>query len=90
MVKIGKIELSENEANDLYFSGKKYIVAYRKVYALEWCSNYVDDNGHYGGAYAREIYYHNGEMPLTKRGRFFAKTAAEVNKLIGKDLLICG
>lgn len=88
MVKVGRIELTDAEALGMYFSGKRYIVAYRTVYALEWCANYTNPDGSHGGVYGREIYYHYGEMPLTRRGRWFAHTAAEVNKLIGKDILV--
>ena len=88
VVKVGNIELMNSELNDFYFSGKRYLVAYRKVYALEWCENYVNPDGNYGGVYGHEIYYHDGKLPLTKRGRWAAKTAEEVNRLIGRDLLI--
>lgn len=88
VVKVGTIQLMNSELNDLYFSGKRFIVAYRKVYAIDWCSNYVNPDGTYGGAYGHEIHYHAGKLPLTKRGRWTAKTAEEVNRLIGYDLLI--
>ena len=88
MVKVGKVELADAEASELYFSGKRYIVTYRTVYVLEWCTNYTNPDGSHGGVYGREIYYHRGEMPLTKRGRWFSHTAAEVNKLIGKNILV--
>lgn len=88
MVKVGRIELTDAEALGMYFSEKRYIVTYRTVYVLEWCANYINPDGTYGGIYGREIYYHRGELPLTKRGRWFAKSAAEVNKLIGKDILV--
>lgn len=86
IVKIGSIKLTEKEANDLYFSGKRYICSYRKVYQLNWCVNYAPR----GGVYGTEIYYHQGDLPLTKRGRFLAVNAERVNQLIGHNLVKVG
>lgn len=85
IVKIGNVELTETEAEEMYFN-HKYIVQYRKIYQLGWCSNYINSNGTYGGVYGYLIY--TSEKPLTKRGRFFALTAAEVNNLLGFKILI--
>jgi len=82
-MKIGNIELTEKEANQFYFDKKRYIVSYRRIYQLNWCENYK----HGGGVYGTEIYYHKGDLPLTKKGRFFAMTAEQVNKLLGFNLL---
>ena len=54
-VNVGKHKISNKKLNDFYFSGRKYIVAYRSVYALEWCSNYVNPDGSFGGCGVREI-----------------------------------
>lgn len=89
IVKIGSVKLTNKEANDLYFSGKRYIIAFRRVYALEWCANYINSDGSRGGVYGHEIYYHEGGLPLVKRGRFMAATAETVNRLIGHNLVRC-
>lgn len=83
IVKIGRVELTKDEANNLYFSGKRYICAYRRIYQLNWCVNYKPC----GGVYGTEIYYHEGQLPLTKKGRFIAVTAEDVNKMLGYNLL---
>lgn len=85
IVKIGNVELTEAEAEEMYFN-HKYIVQYRKIYQLGWCENYINPDGTYGGVYGTLIY--TSEKPLTKRGRFFALTAAEVNDLLGFKILI--
>ena len=57
-----------------------YIVAYRTVYQ----PHYSENSSSY---YAREVYRHSGEIPLTKRGRYFHQTAAQVNRMIDMQLL---
>lgn len=90
IVKIGSVKLTESEARRYYFDEKKrYIIAYRRVYALEWCNNYINSDGSRGGVYGHEIYYHEGDLPLVKRGRFMAATAETVNRLCGYNLVRC-
>lgn len=79
-VKIGNVELTDNEALKLY-KEHRYIVTYKSVYQLFYSQNV-------GGVYGNKIYYHYNTLPLTKRGRFYAMTAREVNKLIGHEILI--
>lgn len=86
IIKIGRLKFRDSELNDHYFSGKKFIIAYRSVYALEWCENYINSDGSYGGCAGREIFY--AAEPLTKRGKFEFVTAADVNEKIGHNLLI--
>lgn len=76
MIKIGTVEFTEAEALD--YVGK-YLVTFRKVFTIEYSVN--------GGIHGREIYYHQGDLPLTKRGRYFIKSAAEVNNMIGYKIL---
>ena len=87
VIKIGNIQLTEKEAETAYYSGKRYIVAYRRIYALEWCTNYINKDGSRGGLYGREIYYHEGQLPLMKRGRFMFADDKTANRLIGHKLL---
>ncbi len=76
IVKIGTVELTEQEAEKLYFE-KKYIVNYSGVYQLFYSAAQRR-------VYGQKIYSSKG---LTKRGRFFAFTAEQVNRLIGIELV---
>ena len=81
IVKIGNVELTEAEALRLYEEGR-YIVTGRKIYAL-----------HYSNAQRRvygSVVYQQPKsepMPLIARGRFHALCSADVNRLIGAELL---
>ena len=57
-----------------------YIIAYRSVYQPHFSANS-------SSYYAKEVYRHSGEIPLTKRGRYFHQTAEEVNSMIDMQLL---
>ncbi len=76
IIKIGTVELTEQEAEKLYFE-KKYIVNYSGVYQLFYSAAQHR-------VYGQKIYSSKG---LTKRGRFFAFTAEQVNHLIGYELV---
>ena len=81
IVKIGNVELTEAEALRLYEEGR-YIVTGRKIYAL-----------HYSNAQRRvygSVVYQQPKrrpMPLVARRRFHALCSADVNRLIGAELL---
>ena len=79
IIKIGSVELTRAEAEKFCQEGK-YIVACRRIYAL-----------HYSTAqqcvYGSQIYYEQGALPLTRRGRFIVFSAADVNKLVGTALV---
>ena len=79
IVKIGNVELLPQEAAEVYERGL-YIVAFRRVYQV----NYSAAQGRY---YGQEVYYSADSLPLTRRGRYVSMTAAEVNRLIGHELL---
>lgn len=79
-LKAGRVELSREEVDKLVEAGRVYIVAYRDIYVIDWCNNM-------GRYYARKIYTKFTDLPLTKRGRFFAYTAKWVNDLLGFQLL---
>ena len=76
IIKIGNVELYADEAYKLY-SENYYIVTYSRIYQL-----------HYSAAqkrvYGTEIYYHRG---MCLRGRWHRYTAADVNRLVGKQLV---
>lgn len=80
MIKIGSIELTETEAEALYTTGKKYLVAYTRIYVIEYSKN--------AGYHGREVYRltNKGEH-FTKRGRFYAYNESSVNHLLGFNLL---
>ena len=78
-VKIGSVELFQDEAAEAYARGL-YIVAFRRVYQV--C--YSAAQGRY---YGLQVFYSTAAAPLTRRGRYIKATAAEVNRLAGHDLL---
>lgn len=78
MVKVGRIELSEAEADRYYASGKRYFVNNSSIYSLSYSTN--------AGYNSRPI-YKSPSGSLTKRGRFFAYDAMQVNHLLGYKLL---
>lgn len=79
-LKAGRVELSRKDVEELVESNRVYIVAYRDIYFIDWCNNM-------GRYYARKIYTKFTDLPLTKRGRFYAYTAKDVNNLLEFDLL---
>lgn len=79
-LKAGRVELSREEVEAFADAKRVYIVAYRDIYFIDWCNNM-------GRYYARKIYTKFTDLPLTKRGRFFAYTAKDVNNLLKFDLL---
>lgn len=75
IVKIGSVELTEEEVKALY-EAKKYICTYSGVYQIFY-------NENYGFSGQLIIHYKN----LARRGRFYSLTAKEINKIIGKSIL---
>lgn len=79
-LKAGRVELSLEEVQEFVDAKRVYIVSYRDIYFIDWCNNM-------GRYYARKIYTKFTDLPLTKRGRFFAYTAKDINNLLEFDLL---
>lgn len=79
--KIGRVELYQQEINEYLEAGKIFIVQYRKIYQIVHV-NYKPEFIPYCG----KLVYTSPDN-LTRRGRYFALTAKEVNKLIGFNLL---
>lgn len=81
IVKIGSVELTEDEAFRLY-EEHKYIVAYKRVFELDY--SVVNRR-----VYGREVYRVSDKerCGLTRKGRFFAMSAHDVNHLLGFRLL---
>lgn len=80
VVKIGRVELFPEEAQEAYERGL-YIVAFRRVYQIHYSAVQRQYYGH-------QVYYSTDACPLTRRGRYIAISGAEVNRLIGYNLLI--
>lgn len=77
IIKIGNVELTEEEAYRLY-TERKYIVTYSRIYQLHFSENLK------GNIYGTEIYYCKG---MARRGRYFAMDANTVNNLLGFELV---
>lgn len=84
IMKIGSVELTEAEAARLYADGK-YILTYSKVYQIHYS---VAQGCYYGTViYSKPT---RGGCGFTRRGRFFAMSAREINEAIGVELLRAG
>ena len=79
-LKAGRVELSREEVQEFVNAKRVYIVAYRDIYFIDWSNNA-------GRYYARKIYTKYGDLPLTKRGRFYVYPAKWVNDLLDFQLL---
>lgn len=76
IVKVGTVELTFDEAFNIYQAGK-YIVSYSGVYQLFYsvAQNQVS---------SRKVYNEKG---IARRGRFYVMDGKEVNRIIGFDHL---
>lgn len=81
IVKIGPVELLEEEARKMY-SENKYIVTYTKIYQIHFSQA---QNRFYGSCIY--TYDRKGGPGMTRRGRFYALPASEVNRLVGCPLV---
>ena len=84
-IKIAGIEMdykdeTYNKFEVAYYSGNRYILKYRTIYALHYSLNA-------GGLYAIKIYYKQTGLPLTKRGCFIFANNAAVNTILGYEFL---
>lgn len=77
IIRIGKVELYEEEAEKIY-SENKYIITCSRVYAV----NHSDAVGYYGS----ELHY-KPRARYTRPGRFFTLTAREINNVLGFSLI---
>lgn len=76
IVKIGNVELTENEAREAV---GKYIVTYRKIYEVRYSVN--------GGYHGTVVYTYAGNGGLTRRGRYYLMDASTVNNVLGFQLI---
>ncbi len=75
IVKIGTVELTEQEAEKILQSGK-YIVTYSRIFQVFHSPN--------AGYYGREVYY---QPKMARRGRFHVMAGSEINRMLGIQLL---
>ena len=75
IIKIGNVELTEQEAQQYYTDGK-YIVAYSHIYKLVRTTRNPEIHG-------KSIYTAKG---MTRRGRFYVMDATTVNHLVGQNI----
>ena len=78
MVKMGKITLTEAEADRFYMAGKRYFAINTAVYVLDYSTN--------AGYHGRAIYKSPAGY-LTKRNKPVVGDERQVNKLLGFKLL---
>lgn len=76
IVKIGSVELTQEEA-ERYYSEGKYIVTYGCIYQLFHSTAQKT-------VYGKGIHKQSG---MTRKGRFFAMDAETVNHLVGFKLV---
>lgn len=74
IVKIGRVELFEHEAREIYEAGK-YILTYSKVYAVDYSAAQKK-------FYGRVVLNQGG----ARRGRYHIMTAKELNHLYGHTI----
>ena len=74
IVKIGRVELWEHEAREIYEAGK-YILTYSKVYAVDYSAAQKK-------FYGRVVLNQGG----ARRGRYHIMTAKELNHLYGHTI----
>lgn len=77
IVKIGSVELYEEDALKLY-EEKKYIVTYGGVYQLFYSSAQKK-------IYGQKVINQKG---IANRGRFYAMTAETINNILGEKILV--
>lgn len=77
IIKIGSVELYEDEVQKLY-EEKKYIATYSGVYQIF----YSNAQKRFYGLKIIE------EKGIARRGRFYIMTAKEINKVLKKKILI--
>ena len=76
IVKIGNVELTSQEAFDLY-SAEMYIVTYSHIYQLFYSEAQRT-------VYGQPIYHEKG---LAARGRFYTMTGKQINHLLKMQLV---
>lgn len=65
LIKLAGIEFTLEEVENYYNNGQIYILTYRKIYKLNKVGNKYS---------AKLVYQENGNLPITKRGRYYMWT----------------
>lgn len=76
LVKIGNIELTEEEAQEIYSEGK-YVCSYTGIFQV----NYSQVQKCF---YGQKVVDYKG---YAQRGRFYIQTASQINKVLGRKIL---
>lgn len=82
IVRIGPVELTLEDAQKMY-EEKKYIVTYTKIFSIKYSQA---QKRFYG--LCMYTYDRKGGPGMTRRGRFYALPACEVNRLVGYNLIL--
>ena len=61
------------------YNKRQYLIKYQSIYQINYSRNYK------GGFYLQLLC--KAQKPLTKRGRYIGASAAEVNNMVGFELL---
>ena len=75
IVKIGLVELTTEEAKELYESGRNHIITYTKIYAI----NYDETKNKF---YGIQLFQAGNGEKFTRRGRFYAMNKDDAAKLL--------
>lgn len=69
----------QSELAEFFKEERLAIVSFRSIYLIKETVNTIDGVPFYG---IYKVYSHKGDLPLTKKGRFFAMTTKEANRLV--------
>ena len=76
---LADVEFTQSEIESFIESGKTLLVKFRSIFEVKRS---------HCGIIARPVFYHRGDLPLTKRGRHSMMTPSEANALIANNLFI--
>ena len=76
IVKIGNVELTKEEAQEIYSEGK-YICSYTGIFQI----NYSQAQQRF---YGQKVIDYKG---YAQRGRFYIQSASQINKVLGQKIL---
>lgn len=80
-ITLAGIEFFDEELKELMEKNERYIIKQRTIYYLQ-TANYVNDPKFK----VSKVWHHDGELPLTKRGRYVTMDYKAVNHLLGQEI----
>ena len=80
-ITLAGIEFFQEELEEMMENNTRYIIKGRHIYWLD-VANYVTEPKFK----VRKEWYHDGPLPLTKRGRYVVMDNEGVNHLIGRNV----